>query len=129
MPSVCRRRLDLAAVPGRRVSPAAWAQGRWAPSTHAMVHADPSDLGAALTDALLDRAMPARMGLAARALAESGYTPSHCAAQYLSLVMGQQSCLTARTHALGQKLVVPHRRRPRRCHYLRRGRMIARRSP
>ncbi|GAA5207349.1 hypothetical protein GCM10023323_22500 [Streptomyces thinghirensis] len=67
-----------------------------------MVHDDPSDLGAALTDALLDRAMPARMGLAARALAESGYTPSHCAAQYLSLVMGQQSCLTARTHALGQ---------------------------
>nr|WP_164883228.1 glycosyltransferase family 4 protein [Streptomyces sp. S10(2018)] len=51
---------------------------------------DPSDLVAALTDALLDRTMLARMGSAARALAEAWYTPGRCAAQYLTLVMGQQ---------------------------------------
>ncbi|MFF7802974.1 glycosyltransferase family 4 protein [Streptomyces olivaceus] len=51
---------------------------------------DPCDLVAALIDALLDRAMLARMGSTARALAEAWYTPGRCAAQYLSLVMGQQ---------------------------------------
>ncbi|MGI5397134.1 glycosyltransferase family 4 protein [Streptomyces sp. CA-251251] len=51
---------------------------------------DPNDLVAALTDALLDRDALARMGSAARALAEAWYTPGRCAAQYLTLVMGQQ---------------------------------------
>ncbi|WP_331765324.1 glycosyltransferase family 4 protein (plasmid) [Streptomyces sp. NBC_01384] len=51
---------------------------------------DPGDLVAALTDALLDREMLAQMGSAARALAEAWYTPGRCAAQYLTLVMGQQ---------------------------------------
>ncbi|MFD8449839.1 glycosyltransferase family 4 protein [Streptomyces coelicoflavus] len=50
---------------------------------------DPWDLVAALTDALLDREALARMGRAARALAEAWYTPGRCAAQYLTLVMGQ----------------------------------------
>ncbi|MFE1923411.1 glycosyltransferase family 4 protein [Streptomyces asoensis] len=51
---------------------------------------DPGDLVAALTDALLDRASLTRMGRAARALAEAWYTPGRCAAQYLTLVMGQR---------------------------------------
>ncbi|MFD0542197.1 glycosyltransferase family 4 protein [Streptomyces mexicanus] len=51
---------------------------------------DPGDLVAALTDALLDRGKLTEMGRAARALAEAWYTPGRCAAQYLTLVMGQQ---------------------------------------
>nr|WP_163016908.1 glycosyltransferase family 4 protein [Streptomyces chartreusis] len=51
---------------------------------------DPWDLVAALTDALLDREALTRMGRAARALAEAWYTPGRCAAQYLTLVMGQR---------------------------------------
>ncbi|MGW3121367.1 glycosyltransferase family 4 protein [Streptomyces sp. NPDC001107] len=51
---------------------------------------DPWDLVAALTDALLDRESLARMGSAARALAEAWYTPGRCAAQYLTLVLGQR---------------------------------------
>ncbi len=51
---------------------------------------DPWDLVAALTDALLDRESLVRMGSAARALAEAWYTPGRCAAQYLTLVMGQR---------------------------------------
>ncbi|MER6074659.1 glycosyltransferase family 4 protein [Streptomyces sp. NPDC001817] len=51
---------------------------------------DPGDLVEALTEALLDRPMLAAMGKAARALAEGWYTPGRCAAQYLSLVIGQR---------------------------------------
>ncbi|MEH0609073.1 glycosyltransferase family 4 protein [Streptomyces scabiei] len=56
---------------------------------------DPGDLVAALTDALLDRASLTRMGSAARALAEAWYTPGRCAAQYLTLVMGQRPAARA----------------------------------
>ncbi|WP_105968418.1 glycosyltransferase family 4 protein [Streptomyces geranii] len=57
-----------------------------------MVYApdDPGDLVATLTDALLYRHELGQMGSAARALAESWYTPGRCAAQFLNLVMGQQ---------------------------------------
>ncbi|MFF4504824.1 glycosyltransferase family 4 protein [Streptomyces sp. NPDC001401] len=51
---------------------------------------DPGDLVAALTDALLDRKTLVSMGKAARALAEGWYTPGRCAAQYLTLVLGQR---------------------------------------
>ncbi|MCX4761921.1 glycosyltransferase family 4 protein [Streptomyces sp. NBC_01275] len=51
---------------------------------------DPGDLVAALADALLDRPALARMGSAARVLADAWYTPGRCAAQYLTLVMGQR---------------------------------------
>ncbi|MGM9465389.1 glycosyltransferase family 4 protein [Streptomyces murinus] len=51
---------------------------------------DPDDLVAAFTDALLDRESLVSMGKAARALAEGWYTPGRCAAQYLTLVLGQR---------------------------------------
>ncbi|MFH8772022.1 glycosyltransferase family 4 protein [Streptomyces sp. NPDC017958] len=51
---------------------------------------DLGDLVAALTDALLDRPLLAQMGKVARALAEGWYTPGRCAAQYLTLVLGQR---------------------------------------
>jgi glycosyltransferase involved in cell wall biosynthesis len=51
---------------------------------------EPGALVAALSDALLDRPMLTLMGQAARALAEGWYTPGRCAAQYLTLVVGQQ---------------------------------------
>ena len=51
---------------------------------------EPGDLVATLSDALLDRKMLPLMGRAARALAEGWYTPGRCAAQYLTLVVGQQ---------------------------------------
>nr|WSY53339.1 glycosyltransferase family 4 protein [Streptomyces sp. NBC_00886] len=54
------------------------------------------DLVNTLTDALLCRNELVRMGSAARALAESWYTPGRCAAQYLNLVMGQQPLAAAR---------------------------------
>lgn len=71
---------------------------------------DPGDLVAALTDALLDRASLMRMGSAARALAEAWYTPGRCAAQYLTLVMGQ-SPAPAPSSPPGERLRPPTRRR------------------
>ncbi|MFD7057163.1 glycosyltransferase family 4 protein [Streptomyces mirabilis] len=51
---------------------------------------DSGDLVATFTDAMLNRHELTAMGQSARALAEAWYTPGRCAAQYLTLVVGQQ---------------------------------------